>query len=118
MPTLKIHYTDNLDINDKLELFTLNTHQMLVDIIATDIDTCRTLIYPCSSYRVGGVSSKYNAYIQLYIAILPGRSVELRKKLGDILLADLRKLCEGSKLSIDYRVAISETDKEFYFGLA
>lgn len=118
MPTIKIHYTDNIDINDKLELFTLNTHERLVDVIATDIDTCRTLIYPCSNYRVGGSKSSYDAFIQLDIAILPGRREELRKKLGKILLEDLRRLCEGCKHSIDFRVAISETDKEFYFGLA
>lgn len=117
MPTIKIHYTNNINIDDKLELFTENTHQMLVDVIATDIDTCRTLVYPCSQYRVGSSNSEYNAFIQLDIAILQGRSVELRKKLGQILLNDLRKLCKDSSQAIDFRVNVNETDTEFYFGL-
>mgnify|MGYP006083060011 CR=1 FL=1 len=117
MPTIKIFYTDNISIKDKIDSFIKNTHTKLVEIIATDIHTCRTLIYPCSSYMVGNTKSKYNAYIQLNIAILPGRSSDLRKKLGRTLLHDLQKLCESNSVSIDFRVAVSETDTEFYFGL-
>ena len=116
MPTIKIFYTDNINITNKLDDFTKATHTKLIDIIATDIDTCRTLVYPCSDYRVG-LDSKYDAYIQLEIAILPGRSPDLRKKLGETLLHDLRELCKGNEVSIDFRVAVSETDSEFYFGL-
>ena len=117
MPTIKIFHTDNIDISEKIDDFTKTTHAKLVEIIATDIDTCRTLIYPCSDYRVG-LDSKYDAYIQLEIAILPGRSSELRKKLGETLLKELRELCDdNSGVSIDFRVAVSETDTEFYFGL-
>ena len=116
MPTIKILYTDNIDISVKLNDFTKATHAKLVKIIATDIDTCRTLVYPCPDYKVG-LESKYDAYIQLEIAILPGRSAELRKKLGQTLLQDLKELCSGNSVSIDFRVAVSETDTEFYFGL-
>jgi len=118
MPTIKIFHTDNIDISAKLDDFTKVTHTKLVEIIATDIHTCRTLVYPCSSYRVG-LDSKYDAYIELDIAILPGRSPELRKKLGEILLKDLRELCnDNNGVSIDFRVAVSDTDTEFYFGLS
>ena len=117
MPTIKIFHTDNIDISTKLDDFTRVTHTKLVEIIATDIHTCRTLVYPCSNYRVD-LDSKYDAYIQLEIAILPGRSPELRKKLGETLLKDLRELCEDNNcVSIDFRVAVSETDIDFYFGL-
>ena len=116
MPTIKILYTDNIDISAKLDNFTKATHTKLVEIIATDIHTCRTLVYPCSDYRVG-LESKYDAYIQLEIAILPGRSPKLRKELGQTLLQDLRELCKGNSVAIDFRVAVSETDTEFYFGL-
>ena len=117
MPTIKIFHTDNIDISAKLDSFTRATHTKLVEIITTDIHTCRTLVYPCSDYRVG-LDSKYDAYIQLEISILPSRSPELRKKLGETLLKDLRELCnDNNAVSIDFRVAVSETDTEFYFGL-
>jgi len=117
MPTIKIFHTDNINISAKLDDFTKATHTKLVKIIATDIHTCRTLVYPCTSHKVG-LDSKYDAYIELDIAILPGRSPELRKKLGETLLKDLRELCnDNNGVSIDFRVAVSETDIEFYFGL-
>lgn len=90
---------------------------MLVDVINTGVDTCRTLIYPCSQYLVGSESSKFNAFIQLEIAILPGRDGKLRKHLGEMLLKDLKDLCCDSEQCIDFRVVVSETDTEFYFGL-
>ncbi len=118
MPTIKIFYTANINITNKLDDFTKATHTKLIDIIVTDIDTCRNLVYSCSDYRIG-LDSKYDAYIQLEIVILPGRSPALRKKLGETLLHDLREICKGNEVSIDFRVAVSETetDSEFYFGL-
>ena len=116
MPTITILYTDNINIKNKLDDFIKSTHTKLVEIIDTDIHTCRTLAYPYSDYRVG-LESKYDAYIQLDIAILPGRSPALRKELGETLLQDLRKLCNGNSMSIDFRVAVSETNAQFYFGL-
>lgn len=117
MPTIKIHYTDNIKISNKLNDFCRNLHSTLVEVIKTDIHTCRTLIYPCKTYVVGDSSSNFDGFIQLEIDILPGRSPELRKLLGNILLTDLKSLCNDSDVSIDYRVIVNETDTEFYFGL-
>lgn len=117
MPTIKIHYTDNIKISNKLDDFCRNLHSTLVEVIKTDIHTCRTLIYPCKTYVVGDSSSNFDGFIQLEIDILPGRSPKLRKLLGNILLTDLKSLCNDSDVSIDYRVIVNETDTEFYFGL-
>lgn len=118
MPTTKIYYTDNIQISDsRLNKFSNNLHSTLVETIKTDIHTCRTLIYPCKNYTVGDSSSNFDGFIQLEIDILPGRSTELRKKLGKILLNDLKLLCNSCGLSLDYRVIVRETDTEFYFGL-
>ncbi|WP_150467223.1 hypothetical protein [Francisella sp. SYW-9] len=117
MPTIKIYYTDNIQISDKLDKFSKSLHTTLVEIIKTDIHTCRTLIYPCKNYIVGDSSSNFDGFIQLEVDILPGRSTELRKKLGNILLGDLKLLCSDCDISIDYRVTVRQTDTEFYFGL-
>ena len=117
MPTIKIYYTDNIQISNKLDNFSRNLHTTLVKSIKTDIHTCRTLIYPCKNYIIGDNSSNFDGFIQLEIDILPGRVSELRKKLGDILLNYLKFLCSSCNISIDYRVIVRETDTEFYFGL-
>ncbi|GMN89923.1 5-carboxymethyl-2-hydroxymuconate Delta-isomerase [Francisella sciaenopsi] len=117
MPTIKIHYTDNIKISDKLDDFCRDLHSTLVEVINTDIHTCRTLIYPCKNYLIGNDLSNFDAFIQIEANILPGRSSVLRKKLGQILLNDLKSLCNDSDVSIDYRVIVNETNTEFYFGL-
>ena len=117
MPTIKIHYTDNIDIQNKIQTYIQQTHEMLVEVINTDVDTCRTLIYPCSQYLVGNRSSNFDAFIQLEIAILPGRDQLLRMQLGDMLLKGLKTLCIDSTRRIDFRVVVAETDTKFYFGL-
>ncbi|ASG67303.1 hypothetical protein fh0823_26020 [Francisella halioticida] len=117
MPTIKVHYTDNIQISDKLDKFSSNLHTTLVKIIKTDIHTCRTLIYPCKNYVSGDNSSNFDGFIQLEIDILPGRVPELRKKLGNTLLNDLKSLCSSCNISVDYRVIVREIDTEFYFGL-
>jgi hypothetical protein len=55
MPTIKTLHTGNIDISAKLDDFIKATHTKLVEIIATDIHTCITLIYPCSSYRISSL---------------------------------------------------------------
>jgi 5-carboxymethyl-2-hydroxymuconate isomerase len=117
MPTIKIHYTNNIDIKNKIDTYIQKTHKMLVDVIGTNLDTCRTLIYPCSQYMVGGDNTRYTAFIQLEIAILPGRDVQLRQYLGEILLNEVKTLCRDSSERIDFRVVVVETDNDFYFGL-
>ncbi|MED7789011.1 hypothetical protein [Francisella sp. 19X1-34] len=117
MPTTKIYYTDNIQISNKLDKFSKDLHLTLVETIKTDIHTCRTLIYPCKNYMVGDSYSNFDGFIQLEIDILPGRSPDLRKKLGNLLLKDLKLVCQDCDVSIDYRVIIRETDTEFYFGL-
>jgi 5-carboxymethyl-2-hydroxymuconate isomerase len=69
------------------------------------------------NYTVGDSSSNFDSFIQLEIDILPGRAAELRKKLGNILLDDLKSLCKSCDIFIDYRVIVRQTDTEFYFGL-
>lgn len=117
MPTAKIYYTDNINISNDLDNFSQNIHSTLVDVIKTDIHTCRTLIYPCKNYLVGDSSSQFDGFIQLEIDILPGRSPELRKELGSVLLDNLKSLCSNCEIPIDYRVVVNETNTEFYFGL-
>lgn len=117
MPTIKIDYTSNLKIDSQINNFASKLHKLLVEIIKTDIDTCRTLINRYDHFLVGDQTSKYNAFIQLEANILPGRSAELRKELGNILLKELKELCREVNIKPDFRVLIQETNTEFYFGL-
>ena len=118
MPTLRLEYTDNLKIQNKLQLFFKIIHAELVNLIKTDLDTCRSLVTAYSDYCVGNGSPE-NAFIQITIHILPGRSEELRKKLGAALFEKLNTYFheEIARLKTQVRVYVQETDLAHYHGL-
>lgn len=118
MPTLRFEYTDNLKLKDKLQPFFKLIHDELVSLIKTDLGTCRSLVTAYSDYRVGDGSSE-NAFIQVTIHILPGRSEELRKKLGAVLFEKINTYFqeEITQLKTQVRVYVQETDLAHYHGL-
>ena len=44
MPTIHFEYTNNLNISKKVKPFLLSVHHLLVEMIKTDLPTCRSLI--------------------------------------------------------------------------
>lgn len=118
MPIITFEYTDNLSIKDKIRSFLLETHQTLVDIIKTDLRTCRSQIIKMDNYVIGNGDSK-NASIVLTIRMLPGRSDDIKHKLGKILLDKIHHdfSDEIRNHECQIRVYLTETDKKHYYGL-
>ena len=118
MPTTRIEYTDNLKIEHKLKPFFEMLHPELVKMIKTDLATCRSLATAYSQYLVGDGSS-HNAFLQLTIHILPGRSEALRQELGVFLLEKVKAHFHEalSSLNTQVRVYVQETDLLHYHGL-
>ena len=81
MPRITFEYTDNLAIRDEIDAFIKNVHEDLVRIIQTDLSTCRTVIQRHEDYLIGDGDVK-NAFIQLSIKMLPGRSNLIKNKLA------------------------------------
>jgi len=119
MPILNFEYTDNLKIDSKIRSFLLETHEILVREIKTDLRTCRSSISKISDYIIGDGSEK-NAYILLVIKMLPGRNDEIKNKVGKILFEKIRHdfSLEIGKYDTQVRVYLTETDKNHYYGLA
>ena len=118
MPTIHFEYTDNLNLSDKIKPFLTSIHKTLVDIIHTDLATCRSLIVPHTSYVVGDGNAN-NAFLQLTIKILPGRSADLKKQLGAILFEKIQNTfsSEIAAQNTQCRVYVQETNIDYYFGL-
>ena len=118
MPILTFEYTSNLSIDEKIRQFLLETHDMLVQEIKTDLRTCRSSIIKISDYVIGDGSSS-NAYIVLRIQMLPGRTDEIKNRAGKILLEKIHHdfADESKKYDTQVRVYFTETDKKHYYGL-
>ena len=118
MPIINFEYTDNLKIDSKIKSFLLETHNILVREIKTDLRTCRSSIMKCDNYVIGDDDPK-NAFIVLTIRMLPGRTDEIKKRLGEILLQKIHHDFSGEIETHDtqVRVSLTETDKNHYYGL-
>lgn len=118
MPVMNLVYSGNLQLEPMLDSFLPSMHALLVDTINTDLRSCRTVISKAENYYIGDGDAK-NAFIHLYIAILPGRAEELRHELGKVLYDkithDFADALKGFDMQI--RVILRETDTNHYYGL-
>jgi len=118
MPTLRFEYTDNLNIAHKLKSCFQEIHYILVDLIKTDLVTCRSLI-TCYQNYVAGDGNDKNAFMQLTITLLPGRTDALKQELGNTLFEKISQTFseEISQCRTEIRVYIQEAVTGHYFGL-
>ncbi len=118
MPIINFEYTNNLKIDSKIKLFLLETHDILVQEIKTDLRTCRSSITKIYDYIIGDGDSN-NAYIILRIQMLPGRTDDIKNHVGKILLEKIHNDFseEIKKHDTQVRVYLTETDIKHYYGL-
>lgn len=118
MPVVNFEYTKNLAIDHQVNAFIQDMHHTLVDIIKTDLLTCRSTITRHQHYLIGDGDAD-NAFIQLSIRMLPGRTKETKDKLGAGLLAMINQVFaqEIAKHETQIRVYLTEVEKDYYYGL-
>lgn len=118
MPIIKFEYTNNLAIDSKINSFLLETHEILCDEIQTNLTTCRSAIEKITDFVIGD-GNPNNAYILLQIQMLPGRTDDIKNRLGKKLLDKINRefLEEIQNFDTQVRVYLTETDKRHYYGL-
>ncbi|MES2204530.1 MAG: hypothetical protein V4496_04830 [Pseudomonadota bacterium] len=118
MPVVHFEYTHNLAIDAQVKPFLKEVHTALVEIIKTDLFTCRSTIACHQDYLIGDGDHR-NAFIQLSIRMLPGRSKETKDKLGHELFAMIKQVFakEIEKYETQVRVYLTEVEKDYYYGL-
>lgn len=118
MPVINFDYTDNLNIKNKVKEFLPEIHLTLVELIQTSLYSCRSTTQEHHDYLIGNGDEK-NAFIQLSIRILPGRTSEQKSVLGKTLLKKLKHFFsqEINDFNIQCRVYLTETDQPQYYGL-
>lgn len=118
MPALSFEYTANLAIDEKIRSFLLETHQTLVEIIKTDLTTCRSSIMRVADFVIADGDPKH-AFIKLTINMLPGRTEEVKNLTGKTLLKKIHTVFseEIKQFETQIRVYLVDIDKPHYYGL-
>jgi len=118
MPVVTFEYTKNLGIDRDVKPFLNRIHQALVDIINTDLLTCRSTVVGHEHYLIGDGNPRH-AFIQLSIRMLPGRNKETKDQLGQHLLLMIRETFEKAiaQYDVQLRVYLTEIERDYYYGL-
>lgn len=116
MPHLFLEYTDNLALDGKQTLLTLN--QALVDSGHFDENSIKARALRLDDYLVGTQPQASRAFLHMRLAILSGRPPEVKKQLAELLLATVqqgRSWPDGTQVQITAEVI--DMQREIYAKL-
>jgi len=116
MPVSKLEYTSNIKLTaDELSAFFKALHLSMVDVIGTDLASCKSSALMFEHYCIADNSTS-GGFAILYIQILPGRTDEQKNKLKQMAGEQLINLLQTSKCDADVqvRVLVSTVDRALY----
>ena len=114
MPHLHMEYTANLtDLNADVALMRLNNTLVGSGQFATEFDI-KSRAVKVETFKVGTALAE-RAFVHVKLALLSGRSAEIKKQLSESLLAVVRDLCEWpSSIEVQLCVEILDIDRDSY----
>lgn len=108
MPQILFECSDNL-IEKDLKSFLHQTHLILCEGLPTKMESCKSKVVRYKDYLVGDGQTD-NAFINLAIGILPGRSDEIKKAVINTLQPVLNQAFSESKKRLNLQVTLSIYD--------
>jgi 5-carboxymethyl-2-hydroxymuconate isomerase len=114
MPHLHMEYTANLtDLNADVALMRLNNTLVGSGQFAAEFDI-KSRAVKVETFKVGTALAE-RAFVHVKLALLSGRSAEIKKQLSESLLAVVRDLCEWpSSIEVQLCVEILDIDRDSY----
>ena len=114
MPHLHMEYTANLpELNADVALIRLNNALVASGQFAAEYDI-KSRAVKVETFKVGTVSGE-RAFVHVKLALLSGRSSEIKKQLSESLLAVVQDLCEWpSSIEVQLCVEILDIDRDSY----
>ncbi|MBT9266250.1 5-carboxymethyl-2-hydroxymuconate Delta-isomerase [Pseudomonas sp. MG-9] len=114
MPHLHMEYTANLpQLNADVALIRLNNTLVASGQFAAEFDI-KSRAVKIESFKVGtGMGER--AFVHVKLALLSGRSPQIKKQLSESLLAVLQDLCEWpSGVEVQLCVELLDIDRDSY----
>lgn len=105
MPHLIFECSDEIKSKLSFDQIFVELHQMLSDVLPTQISSCKSRVVPYNQYLVG--DDENNLFIHLTIKILSGRTSEVKNKASEKALELLEQVINDlnmTKVSISVEV--------------
>jgi 5-carboxymethyl-2-hydroxymuconate isomerase len=114
MPHLHMEYTANLtDLNADVALMRLNNTLVGSGQFTAEFDI-KSRAVKVETFKVGTALAE-RAFVHVKLALLSGRSAQIKKQLSESLLAVVRDLCEWpSSIEVQLCVEILDIDRDSY----
>ena len=114
MPHLHMEYTANLtDLNAEVALMRLNNTLVASGQFAAEFDI-KSRAVRVETFKVGTALAE-RAFVHVKLALLSGRSAQIKKQLSESLLAVVQDLCEWpSGVEVQLCVEILDIDRDSY----
>ncbi len=116
MPNILLEYTTNVsEIIDYESLF-IEIHRVLHELGGIKLDNCKSRVSAIEQYHIGD-GHPSNAFVQMSISFIAGRSDELKQQVGNACLACLKQFYTRSMEKLDLQITVELIDirREDYF---
>lgn len=115
MPHLTLEYSSNIKERDFQTLFH-KLHHTLVKVCSANLENCKSRAVQHDVFYIGD-GNPQNAFVHLEISLADGRSLEIRKEVGQQMLDILSKHFSNSLRGLNLQITVEskEFQKKFYF---
>lgn len=116
MPQITLHYTANITSSVHFDEMFLKIHRILNETGGVDIGNCKSRALRFEDYFIGeGKPEK--AFVHLDVALLEGRSDEVKSELGNEILEYLKSAYGTAIKQTDLQITVEIRDipKRYYF---
>ena len=114
MPHLRLEYSTNLDAAVASPDLLLDLHRTLERVAGIAIGNCKSRAIPVPRYVVAG-GEPHGAFVHLDVRFLEGRTLEVRRALGEALLKRLVEAYGADRSGLQVTVEITESPRATYF---
>jgi len=115
MPQLILEYSDNIIETGQFSHLLQKCHKSLVEILPTDLASCKSRIIECKSYVIGDGQAN-NAFIHVSLKVMPGRPQNILQSIGQEILEIMSNHFNESlcKLNLQITLEVSELQSTYF----
>ena len=116
MPNILLEYSTNVSEVVDYKLLFIEIHKILNEVAGIKLDNCKSRVSEIERFHIGD-GHPSNAFVQMSISFIAGRSDEVKQNVGEACLDCLKQFYEKSmeKLDLQLTVELIDIRREDYF---